>query len=361
MEPAGPRYLIREDICRENIRTMAAKASSAGVIFRPHFKTHQSRLVARWFRDAGVTRITVSSLGMAAYFQQDGWDDITVAFPVNLLEADLINELAAKIRLGLLIEDGETAYSLLRKLKYPAEVYIKIDTGYHRTGLEKRDLPELLRILEILDKSSLLTYRGMITHAGNTYSASSPGEIRRIAESSMQYLTDIAREAGIPASRHLLSIGDTPSCSLLDRFPGMGEIRPGNFIFYDLMQKELGTCSCRQIAAMMVCPVVAVHPRRNQAVIYGGAVHFSKERILVGEKTVYGQMASCQPGSWAEPTENGFLVSLSQEHGILEAPTTVIQALKPGTTVGFLPVHACLTANLMRGYYLVSGQAVDHF
>ena len=47
---------------------MAAKARSAHVRFRPHFKTHQSLEIGRWFREFGVDAITVSSVGMAAFF-----------------------------------------------------------------------------------------------------------------------------------------------------------------------------------------------------------------------------------------------------------------------------------------------------
>jgi hypothetical protein len=44
---------------------------------------------------------------MAQYFVDDGWNDITVAFPVNLREAGIINELAGRIQLNLLAEDSE--------------------------------------------------------------------------------------------------------------------------------------------------------------------------------------------------------------------------------------------------------------
>ncbi|MDD4646297.1 MAG: alanine racemase, partial [Bacteroidales bacterium] len=74
---------------------MAAKASRSGVIFRPHFKTHQSLTIGRWFREAGTRYITESSLVAAGYFASDGWNDITVAIPVNLREIDQINRLAS--------------------------------------------------------------------------------------------------------------------------------------------------------------------------------------------------------------------------------------------------------------------------
>ena len=79
-----PTLLVDEAICRENIRWMAEKAARLGVNFRPHFKTHQSKQMGRWFREEGIKSITVSSVSMAKYFNEDGWDDITIAFPLNL-------------------------------------------------------------------------------------------------------------------------------------------------------------------------------------------------------------------------------------------------------------------------------------
>ena len=111
-----PALIVDEQRARENIRRIAERAASSGVRYRPHFKTHQSTQVGRWFRDYGVNCITVSSLSMAAYFADDGWDDITVAFPVNVRESRLIGELAGRVRLNLLVLDGYAVETLERIL-----------------------------------------------------------------------------------------------------------------------------------------------------------------------------------------------------------------------------------------------------
>ena len=102
-----PTMVLNEEVCKSNIARMAAKAKAANVVFRPHFKTHQSREIGEWFRASGVDKITVSSLNMAMKFAEWGWNDITVAFPVNCLEHEKINALAAKIRLNLLLVHSE--------------------------------------------------------------------------------------------------------------------------------------------------------------------------------------------------------------------------------------------------------------
>lgn len=70
-------------------------------------------------------------------------------------------------------------------------------------------------------------------------------------------------EAGLPDL--LFSIGDTPSCSIAEAFPPpIDEIRPGNFIFYDLFQVSLGACRDEDIAAAVACPVISKHPERQE-------------------------------------------------------------------------------------------------
>ena len=72
-----PTMVLNEEVCKSNIARMAAKAKAANVVFRPHFKTHQSREIGEWFRASGVDKITVSSLNMAMKFAEWGWNDIT--------------------------------------------------------------------------------------------------------------------------------------------------------------------------------------------------------------------------------------------------------------------------------------------
>ena len=83
LQIAKPTLLLDTQKVRRNITRMAEKVQRSGVRLRPHFKTHQSAVIDEWFRAQGITDITVSSVDMAIYFARHGWDDITIAFPVN--------------------------------------------------------------------------------------------------------------------------------------------------------------------------------------------------------------------------------------------------------------------------------------
>jgi D-serine deaminase-like pyridoxal phosphate-dependent protein len=99
-------------------------------------------------------------------------------------------------------------------------------------------------------------------------------------------------------------------------------------------------------------PVVTVGNKNNSFLIHGGAVHFSKETMDDGS---YGSVVQLAEKSWL-PETRGRLISISQEHGILEASN-----LEIGEAVAILPVHSCLTAECMTKYLTTTGIYVDHY
>ena len=355
-----PTLLVDEETVRSNIARMAGLARRSGVIFRPHFKTHQSAVIGNWYRDYGVSAITVSSVTMARYFARHGWQDITVAFPVNLRETEEINTLAGEIQLNILVEHPETAKALTGRLKYETGVFIEIDTGYRRTGVHWDDTDPLEEIMEILHKAPQLRFRGFLSHTGDTYAAASAKEIKELYRTAVERMNYLKKKYLPAFPGLLLSLGDTPSFSLLDSVTDIDEMRPGNFVFYDLMQMFLGSCTWENIAVAMACPVVALYPERKETVIYGGAVHFSKDYLIRNGRKIYGMAVRLTPYGLQLFDPPVYLTGLSQEHGIISMDTAQMKAFRRRDLITVLPVHSCLTANLMSGYLTTSGKKADH-
>ena len=345
----SPTLLVNKKICLSNIERMVAKAKASDTILRPHFKTHQSAEIGSWFRDFGIDCITVSSIKMATYFAANGWKDITVAFPINILEWREIDQLAKKINLNILIENSEAITSLENKLSHPVGVYLKTDTGYGRTGIDAEDFESMQKLLTPLKSSKKLIFLGFLAHAGHTYHAKSISEINSIMTDSINKLQALKTFLSTDFPLLQLSYGDTPSCSIAKDFRAIDEIRPGNFILYDEMQYQLGVCSREDIAVALACPVVAKHTERGEIVIHGGAVHLSKERITdeIGN-SYYGLAVSLKKYTWDVKSVIGKVTKLSQEHGIVKTSTDVIKNVNIGDMIAILPVHSCLTANLMK-------------
>lgn len=344
----APTLLIDETICRSNIERMQAKADRFGVQLIPHFKTHQSAEVGQWFRDSGTNAITVSSLSMASFFAENGWDDITVAFPANIRESDTINALAGKIRLRIFILSAETTAHLASVLTNPVEYYIEIDTGYQRTGVPHDDHALIASVISSASRSGNLKFAGFYTHDGNTYDVTGREAIMRIHNGTRTKLAALRNRYASEYPGVRISLGDTPGCSVADDLSGLDEIRPGNYVYYDVTQTVIGSCQYNQIGVALAAPVVARHENRLELVIYGGGVHLSKDSVSINGKTIYGLPVDVRNGRWSEPLDGCHIRKLSQEHGILKVTREVFDRYAVGDIIGILPVHSCMTMDLMR-------------
>jgi D-serine deaminase-like pyridoxal phosphate-dependent protein len=355
-----PTLLLDPKRVNKNIEWMTNKAKISGVRFRPHFKTHQSAEIGNWFKDFGVASITVSSLDMALYFAKHGWSDITVAFIVNTLEIDIINDLAGRIKLNLLV-DSELGLTILNQgLQHRVGIWIKIDTGYKRTGVQWDDYQTVYSLAEKIRNSPLFEFRGLLTHAGHSYRARSKEEILQIHSETVSRMVkakEYLKEKGFEVCQ--ISVGDTPTCSLADDFTGVDEIRPGNFVFYDLMQERLGSCAENEIAVAVACPVVGKYKDRSQIVIYGGAVHLSNTSMFdIKGSQIFGYLTSLQNGTFGHIRRNAPVIALSQEHGIISVDKILFEEIEIGDFVSVFPVHSCLTCNLYKEYLDLEGNTI---
>ncbi len=355
-----PTLVLNQRQAKQNIQRMADKAKQSGVRFRPHFKTHQSAEIGQWFRDVGVESITVSSLDMALYFANHGWQDITVAFPANPLEIDKINELAGCTQLNLLVESEDIVWFLEKNLERNLNVWIKVDTGYGRTGIPW-DAERLIAVANAVDQTKQLQLKGLLTHAGHSYGYRTKDQVKALYQDYLfKFKSANQRLVDIGFDQLELSLGDTPSCSIMDDFSDVDEIRPGNFVFYDLMQLNIGSCNEDEIALVVACPVVAKHEERSEVIVYGGAVHLSKDFVIdqQGVKS-YGGVSLPQPdGTWGPILSNCFVSSLSQEHGIVRLDKATFETIRLGDLLMIIPAHSCLTVNLLKKYVAPEHQEI---
>ncbi len=339
---------------------MAQKAMMNNLIFRPHFKTHQCAAIGNWFKESGVNSITVSSVKMATYFASNGWKNITIAFPVNLLEIDELNLLAKDIKLQLIVSDLVTLRKLQQYLLNDAGVFIEIDTGAHRSGVDPSDLALLDEMIDSVQTQGPVEFCGFLSHAGHSYLVNEIEQICDIHRQERRMVAGLGARYRNVFPGLILSTGDTPTCSICNDFIGVDEIRPGNFVFYDVMQAAIGSCALDNVAVALACPVVAVYPSRNEAVLYGGAIHLSKDFIPIPDgRPMFGYLARLCGNGWEILPDDNFVKSLSQEHGLVKLSEKEISNVRPGDILLVLPVHACLTAHQMRHYYTLNGQVLQ--
>lgn len=344
-----PALLLDLDVLERNLSRMAERCSRLGVALRPHIKTHKCVEVAERQRALGIPGITVSTLYEAKVFADHGFDDITWAFPVQLSRLDEVRELADRITLRLVVDSPE-AVQALEALDLPLHVWIKVDCGYHRAGVDPES-PRAWDLARALAGSRRLLFDGVLTHSGHAYKGTRE-EIKAVAEQERAVTAGFAerlRNEGIEVPG--VSVGSTPAMSVVESLAGVTEARPGNYAFYDFTQATLGSCEVRDCAVTVLASVVSSQPERDRCVTDAGALVMSKDTgpAVPGHQGMGEVFADYEAGVLSPGMR---LESLSQEHGVLGG------SLPVGTRVRILPNHSCLTVACFDEYLVVRGSEV---
>jgi D-serine deaminase-like pyridoxal phosphate-dependent protein len=359
-----PALLLDVERVKCNADRMTEIAKRNGVRLRPHIKTHKCVEVGQIQVAAHNGAVTVSTLAEARAFAEGGFSDITYAVPIERGKFDAAIEiLRGGVKLNLLTGDAATAQSLdeaAGKAGVKFDVYVKIDSGTHRVGVEPHT-PEAVEIPRQLSDSKNLNFAGILTHAGHSYNARSNDEIMAVARherDSMVELAERLRGQGIEVPT--VSIGSTPTMTTIDHLDGIDEIRPGNYIFFDAFQATLGSCSFADTALNVLTAVVHKDNTRRRIVVDAGAVALSKDRGPVGIDPTcgYGHVLDL------DGNETGMRVTgLSQEHGEIEAGGSgVFDRVKVGDRLRILVNHSCLTAAQHSHYNVMeNGEVVDRW
>ena len=282
-------------------------------------------------------------------FADHGFDDITWAFPVILSRVDEALALASRIDLGLVIDSRAALETLVTRhdRSEPLRVWLKVDCGYHRAGMAP-DSEALMALAADVAATTGLEFAGILTHSGHAYDAADRDAMRAVAEQERSVMVDAAariRAAGIDVPD--VSVGSTPAMSAVESLDGVTEARPGNYAFFDHTQCVLGSCGPVDVAVSVLTSVVSRMP--DHSVVDAGALAMSKDpgpEHGAGMGPIYDEE---RPGHLHPSLQ---LVSVSQEHGIVNRPMAV------GTRLRVMPNHSCLTVACFDEYHVVRGDTV---
>lgn len=354
----SPTLLISESLTRANIKKMADKAQRHGKKLVPHWKTAQSHKIGDWAKEYGIREVTASSIKLAEYLCGQGWENIHIAFPFNPLEIPKLDLLAASQSLSVQLVNPVTTQKLVDGLNNPVDFFIEIDAGYGRTGVHVSDFGTIEEILRIAAQSDMLQFRGFYLHPGHTYYTPDKAGIY---EQSRQALHMLKMKYQSEFPKLVTRIGDTPGCSVTEDFGDVDEIGPGNFVFFDLMQAELGSCAKADISVCLAVPIVDISRERKEILVHGGGVHLAKDVLIDsdGNKN-FGEVVYLDETGWTIPEDRSFLKSISQEHGVIKASDSLLAKVQVGDLLGILPVHSCMTADCMGEYLSLDGKKIDH-
>jgi D-serine deaminase-like pyridoxal phosphate-dependent protein len=356
-----PALLLDRGVLRRNIATMSERMRALGVALRPHLKTAKSVEIARLLSGNGEGPITVSTLAEASWFARHGFHDQVYAVGIAPQKLDAVAGLLREgVSLKVITDDAGAARAIAergRALGVTFPTLVEVDTGGHRGGVEI-EAPELLEIGDRLSRDAGSRLEGVLTHAGHSYECATVEQIREVAEQERAGIVRAAerlRDAGLECAT--VSAGSTPTAVHAESLAGVTEMRPGNFVFFDLYQEGLGCCTRADLAVSVLATVIGHVPRQNRLLVDAGALALSLDNSASrwDPKVAHG-IAVETPG--APPLAGLKVRQAHQEHGFVESDDPLpFERLPIGTRVRVLPSHACATAAMFDRYHVTDGGA----
>lgn len=334
-----PYVEIDEHRLARNLSGMQVRANAAGVMLRPHIKTHKSLAIMRRQLALGAYGATASKPDEALVFVEADVASVTLAYPI--VRPESIDRLLRSVKDRgselMLIAAHETGVEAIGAAAgahgLRLGVFLKVDVGLGRVGVKPQD-PRALALADQIARHPHLTFAGLLSHAGHSYASKNTGDLSLIASQEALALTELAgrlRQAGISVSR--ISVGATPTCLGASIPQGVTEIRPGNYAFLDRTALRLGICVPDDIALSVIATVVAHND-----------VHFILD---AGSKTLTSDLGAHGSGGGGfglvvsadgEREETWEVERLSEEHAFVRFAGTPPSI---GSRVRVFPNHAC--------------------
>jgi len=344
-----PAVVIDLDRLEQNIQRMAAFATAQKINLRPHIKTHKIPQIARMQLRAGAVGITCQKLGEAEVMAANGMDDILITYiMVGAPKLDRLVQLKRRAKVCTVVDSEEAMAPLATQMQKEGlqhEVMIEINTGLNRCGV----LPgaPVLALVQRLQQYPSLKLRGILTHEGQAYNFPDLAERERVvmqAAGEMERTAQLLREHGFACE--VVSVGSTPSATIIGKAAGVTEVRTGNYVFYDRVQLKLGSCTEEQMSASVLATVVS-RPAPDRAIIDAGNKTMCTDNAADFNNTI---------GAVVDHPELTFNYS-SEEHGRITSKSGAI-SLQVGDRVRLLPNHACGMMNMHDEVYAVRGDSV---
>ncbi|MCX8095790.1 MAG: alanine racemase [Caldisericia bacterium] len=342
-----PALIVDYEKLMKNIEEMSNFAKSYKKNLRPMIKTHKSIYIAKIQKDFGISGIQCSKLSEGEVFAEEGFDDIFISSEIvdydKLKRAKVLNKKVKKLILAVDSIEG------IRKIDeiFDSEkifVRIEINSGHNRCGIKPQDV---LFLYKEIEKSKNIIFDGVFTHGGQVYKAKNKEEREKYSLEEANGVLEAKRileKSGIKFET--VSIGSTPSVFISGKIDGITEIRPGNYVFYDYKQVNLGVISIERCALFVLSQVIS-KPDESRAYIDAGAKVLGLDFLEIENEKNYGYILD-------EPQTK--LFSLSEEHGWLKL--TQKSKIKIGDKLKIIPVHSCITMSNFDYFYMVKGSDV---
>jgi len=351
-EVASPALVFDRDAIDANIARMLEIAGGRPERLRPHLKTHKCAEILRLLLEAGVTDAKAATIAEAELAARAGCREVLLSYPLvgpNVGRFRQLRERYPETRFAALVDCEETLPALVASAsaETPLPLFIDLDSGMHRTGIEPGEAA--LSLVRALVSTPGLEFAGVHAYDGHVH-APSPEDRRRDFDEAMvktEAFLATLEAAGIVVP--MVVSGGSPTFAFHAAKAAAAstperpwQASPGTTLLWDAGYgtnvAELGFTP----AALLLTRVVS-HPGADRLC------------LDLGHKAVAGENPIDRRVRFPEMPEAEFL-SQSEEHLVVRVPDRGRYPV--GTALIGIPWHVCPTVALHQRARLVEGGRV---
>ena len=351
-----PCLIIDKSKLSNNIERLCCIINKTKTKFRPHLKTAKCKEITKIFIRNFGSRAMVSTVEEIEQLKDCGIDDFlsSVAIVPSKLKR-IASCLSDNCKVTVSVDHISMARELVNFCKTTGSkisAVIELDFDGHRSGVRPNAKQQIIEIGKCLSDAGL--FRGIMSHAGASYSLSNDEDLIKCAkDEAEQTLQAVNILKYVSIDCELVTIGSTPTALADYHNNEINELRAGVFVFFDLVQAGVGVCEIEDIALSVLTSVISVNKEIDAIIVDAGWMALSSDRGTSSQKIDFGYGQVCYEDG--KIIEDVIVSGVQQEHGIIQVrkgSKAKLPEIKPGEMLRILPNHACATAAAHDRYYV---------
>jgi D-serine deaminase-like pyridoxal phosphate-dependent protein len=344
-----PALLVYPEVIESNIdRTLHLLEGNADR-WRAHIKTAKLAFTLKMLIARGVRNFKCATTLELLTACECGAADVLLAYPTVGANARRVREIADQfpgVKISVLAENED---QIRQWQGSRVGIFIDINSGMNRTGIEESRAADIQSLVETVAKSGL-PFRGLHYYDGHHGGLSEPD---RLTAAHFGYDRLMAIIAILESAGHSIPeviTAGTPTFPAALAYPGfrsasfVHRISPGTVVYGDATMLEQLPAAYGYKPAVLVAARVVSHPRPAIVTCDGGHKAVSADAgvptcVVLGHPELTG-------------------IGPSEEH----LPLTVKEGAEPppvGEVLYLLPRHVCPTVNLFDDALIIRGGAVE--
>lgn len=325
-----PEFLVYEEMVQYNIDQVIRICGFAERVV-PHVKTHKSTAVLARQMASGLRSFKCATLREAELLLENGVDELIFAYPLihpkKIHRFLSLKKQYSDVSVKAIVstpEHLEGLSSAVRREGMDLDVYVDLDTGMRRTGVQPGKEAADFYIKAAASKG--INVLGIHIFDGQTLYTPDLDERKQLVNTSIEYMHHVWEHA----ARNQLDIIDNVVGGSWSFHLYLGEdnvrVSPGTWVYWDSRNVTMDELPFK-IAAVVLGQVVDRDPEMDTVTTDVGSKSCSPDQPMSNRFTVIGH-------------PNAELSSQSEEHGVIKLNG---ESLNVGDFFLAAPGHACTT------------------